>query len=118
RNHPHPKSQIGRSPAVPCDTPHGPKNTTFHADIARQRAPSPRESKTMSTTNPLEEVWKEVSEVATAGLGKNAGMVVGVLRGSERRVAGYGVLDAGRQPPDGHSGFESRSVPKVFTTLV
>jgi CubicO group peptidase (beta-lactamase class C family) len=72
----------------------------------------------MSATDSLDALWEKVNEVATAGLGENAGMMVGVWRGGERRVAGYGVLDAGRQPPDEHSIFEIGSITKVFTTLV
>jgi D-alanyl-D-alanine-carboxypeptidase/D-alanyl-D-alanine-endopeptidase len=72
----------------------------------------------MLVTNSLDAVWNNVCEVAAADLGRNAGMVVGVLRGGERRVAGYGALDAGQQPPDEHSVFEIGSITKVFTTLV
>ena len=72
----------------------------------------------MFANNSLDSLWNKVSDLATAGLGKNAGMVVGVLRAGERRVAAYGVLDAGRQPPDEHSIFEIGSVTKVFTALV
>jgi CubicO group peptidase (beta-lactamase class C family) len=72
----------------------------------------------MSAINSLNAVWGKVSEIATAGLGKNAEMVLGVLQGDERRMGGYGVLDAGLQPPDEHTIFEIGSITKVFTTLV
>jgi CubicO group peptidase (beta-lactamase class C family) len=72
----------------------------------------------MLATGSLEPLWNKIDGLAAAGLGKNAGMVVGVLRGGERRVAGYLVLDAGRQPPDEHSICEIGSVTKVFTALV
>jgi CubicO group peptidase (beta-lactamase class C family) len=72
----------------------------------------------MSATNYLDAVWGKVGEIATVGLGKNAGMVLGVLQGGERKVGGYGVLDAGLQPPDEHTILEIGSVTKVFTTLV
>jgi CubicO group peptidase (beta-lactamase class C family) len=72
----------------------------------------------MLATGALDSLWNKIDGLAAAGLGKNAGMVVGVLRGGERRVAGYGLLDAGRQPPDEHSICEIGSVTKVFTALV
>lgn len=72
----------------------------------------------MSATNGLDSLWDNVRDLATAGLGKNAGIVVGVLLAGERRVAGYGVLDAGRQSPVEHTVFEIGSVTKVFTAVV
>src|SRR5438105_7144043 len=72
----------------------------------------------MVETDSLDGIWPKVSEIAGAGLGSNAGIMIGVLRGGERRVGGYGVLDAGRQPPDEHTIFEIGSVTKVFTTLL
>jgi CubicO group peptidase (beta-lactamase class C family) len=52
----------------------------------------------------------KIRDLATAGLGKNAGMVVGILQGGEPWIAGYGSLDA--------AIFEIGSVTKVFTTLL
>ncbi len=72
----------------------------------------------MAATHCLDSLWTKIDEVATAGLGKNSGIVVGVLLAGERRVAGYGVLDAGLKPPDEQTVFEIGSVTKVFTTLL
>lgn len=69
----------------------------------------------ISTLNPLQ---GKIRDLATAGLGKHAGIVVGILRGGDQWVAGYGSFDAGRQPPDEDAIFEIGSVTKVFTTLV
>jgi serine-type D-Ala-D-Ala carboxypeptidase/endopeptidase len=68
--------------------------------------------------NTLNALQNQIRDLATARLGKNAGMVVGILRGAEPWVAAYGSLDAGQQPPDEDAIFEIGSVTKVFTTLV
>jgi CubicO group peptidase (beta-lactamase class C family) len=74
----------------------------------------------INTLNPLQ---SKIRDLATAGLGKHAGMVVGILRGGDQWVAGYGSFDAcsfdaAQQPPDEDAIFEIGSVTKVFTTLV
>jgi CubicO group peptidase (beta-lactamase class C family) len=72
----------------------------------------------MAAINALNPLQNKIRELATAGLGINAGMVVGILRGGDQWVAGYGSFDAGQQPPDEDAIFEIGSVTKVFTTLV
>jgi hypothetical protein len=69
----------------------------------------------INTLNPLE---SKIRDLATAGLGKHAGTVVGILRGGDQWVAGYGSFDAGQQAPDEDAIFDIGSVTKVFTTLV
>jgi serine-type D-Ala-D-Ala carboxypeptidase/endopeptidase len=69
----------------------------------------------INTLNPLE---SKIRDLATAGLGKHAGIVVGILRSGDQWVAGYGSFDAGQQPPDEDAIFDIGSVTKVFTTLV
>jgi CubicO group peptidase (beta-lactamase class C family) len=68
-----------------------------------------------STLNPLQ---SKIRDLATAALGKHAGMVVGILRGGDQWVAPYGSVDAGQQPPAEDAVFDIGSVTKVFTTLV
>src|SRR6478672_5899196 len=77
----------------------------------------------MAAINTLNPLQSKIRDVATAALGKHAGMVVGILRGGEEWVAGYGSFgagsfDAGQPPPDEETIFEIGSVTKVFTTLV
>jgi len=72
----------------------------------------------MAEINSLNPLQNRIRELATAGLGKQAGIVVGIMRGGEPWVAGYGSFDAGLQPPDEDTIFEIGSVTKVFTTLV
>lgn len=74
----------------------------------------------IDTLNPLQ---NKIRDLATAALGKHAGIVVGILRGGDQWVAGYGSFDtcnfdAAQQPPDEDAIFEIGSVTKVFTTLV
>lgn len=68
--------------------------------------------------NSPDKVWETISQLASAALGKNAGMAIGLLWGVDRGVAGYGVHDAGGQAPDEHTVFEIGSVTKLFTTLL
>ena len=72
----------------------------------------------MAAINTLEPLQSKIRDLATAGLGKHAGIVVGILRGGDQWVAGYGSFDAGQQPPDEDAIFDIGSVTKVFTTLV
>jgi len=72
----------------------------------------------MAAINTLNPLQTKIRDLATAALGKHAGIVVGILRGGEPWVAGYGSFDAGQQPPDEDAIFEIGSVTKVFTTLV
>jgi CubicO group peptidase (beta-lactamase class C family) len=72
----------------------------------------------MAAINTLNPLHSKIRDLATAGLGKHAGIVVGILRGGDQWVAGYGSFDAGQQPPDEDTIFEIGSVTKVFTTLV
>ena len=72
----------------------------------------------MAAINTLNPFQSKIRDLATAGLGKHAGIVVGILRGGDQWVAGYGSFDAGQQPPDEDAIFEIGSVTKVFTTLV
>src|SRR5580693_9015577 len=72
----------------------------------------------MAVINTLEPLQSKIRDLATAGLGKHAGIVVGILRGGDQWVAGYGSFDAGQQPPDEDAIFDIGSVTKVFTTLV
>ena len=72
----------------------------------------------MAAINALNPLQNKIRELATAGLGINAGMVVGILRGGDQWVAGYGTLDPGQRPPDEDNIFEIGSITKVFTTLV
>jgi CubicO group peptidase (beta-lactamase class C family) len=58
----------------------------------------------------MKSVPDKIRALATAGLGKQAGMVVGILQGGESWVAGCGSLEA--------AIFEIGSVTKVFTTLL
>lgn len=69
----------------------------------------------LNTLNPLQ---RKIRDLATAGLGKHAGIVIGILRGGDQWVAGYGSCDAGQQSPDEDTIFDIGSVTKVFTTLV
>jgi CubicO group peptidase (beta-lactamase class C family) len=72
----------------------------------------------MAAINTLNPLQSKIRDLATAGLGKHAGIVVGILRGGDQWVAGYGRFDSGQQPPDEDAIFEIGSVTKVFTTLV
>jgi CubicO group peptidase (beta-lactamase class C family) len=72
----------------------------------------------MSATLSLDPLLDESRDLAAAGLGTNAGAVVGLLRGGERRVVACGVLDAGGPPPDEYTVFEIGSITKTFTALV
>jgi CubicO group peptidase (beta-lactamase class C family) len=72
----------------------------------------------MAPIDPLDPLQIKIRDLATAALGKHAGIVVGILRGGDQWVAGYGSLDAGQQPPDEDTIFEIGSVTKVFTTLL
>jgi CubicO group peptidase (beta-lactamase class C family) len=65
----------------------------------------------------LDSIWATITDTATTGLGKNAGMVVGVLWGGEQRIGAYGVLNECGQAPSEHTVFEIGSVTKVFTAL-
>lgn len=68
--------------------------------------------------NALNALRNKIRDLATARLGKNAGMVVGVVRRGETWAAGFGALDAERQPPDEDTIFEIGSITKVITTLL
>jgi CubicO group peptidase (beta-lactamase class C family) len=72
----------------------------------------------MPAPKSLDAVWATISETARAGLGKNAGLGLGVVWGGERRVGAFGVLDTGGQSPDEKTIFEIGSVTKVFTALL
>jgi len=72
----------------------------------------------MAAINTLNPLQSKIRDLATAGLGKHAGIVVGILRGGDQWVAGYGSFDAGQQPPAEDAIFDIGSVTKVFTTLV
>ncbi len=72
----------------------------------------------MAAINTLNPLQSKIRDLATAALGKHAGIVVGILRGGDQWVAGFGSLDAGQQPPDEDAIFDIGSVTKVFTTLV
>jgi len=72
----------------------------------------------MAAINILSPLQSQIRDLATAGLGKHAGMVVGVVRGGDQWVAGYGSFDAAQQPPDKDPIFEIGSITKVFTTLL
>src|SRR5262245_30458372 len=72
----------------------------------------------MAAINGLNPLQSQIRDLATAAIGKNAGIVVGILRGGDPWVAGYGSFDLGQQPPDEDATFEIGSVTKVFTTLV
>ncbi len=77
-----------------------------------------RPTEAMAAINTLSSLQSKIRDLATAGLGKHAGIVVGILRGGDQSVAGYGTVDAGQQPPDENAIFEIGSVTKVFTTLL
>jgi len=72
----------------------------------------------MAAINTLTPLQSRIRDLATAGLGKHAGIVVGIRRGGDQWVAGYGSFDAGQRPPDEDAVFDIGSTTKVFTTLV
>ena len=85
------------------------------ADVASSQVSRPaRPAKLVELTGKIDKIIQPLIKSK-----RSVGMVVGVIRGRERLVLGYGKATVGSdRRPDGDTVFEIGSITKVFTTLL